>query len=228
MCAFSAFSLSSGKGNKEKEAELEKDGNSSEDPQKTTGAYARVTIGGGLALSNMEVNMSEGSNFYGSFEGGAGFGGNVYLDYMFPIRLSLGAEIGLHGSSFISEFPNRTTMEDTVAAIPLLLRVAYHFDLKPKLDLYLMGKIGYVPSIWEGDLKNSFEVHGDTADNPGGIGFGFDLGAAWYFTGKVGAFAELGFDRYVLSTEVFYSGVKPATVDMPFSRFLTAGICFKL
>jgi hypothetical protein len=187
----------------------------------TAGAYAQITIGGGFALSNMEAETSGYSSL--TYKGDAGFGLHAYLDCLLPISipLSLGAEIGFDGSSFYE-----TGTKDTVTAIPFLIRAAYHFDLYPQLDLYLMGKLGYVFGSWDGDVKKAAKEMGAAVDDPGGVGFGFDLGAAWYFTEKVGAFAELGFDRYALSTKVSFAG-QNMTIDAPFNRIFTAGVSFK-
>jgi hypothetical protein len=56
--------------------------------------------------------------------------------------------------------------------------------------------------------------------------FGFDVGVAYYFTSVLGIFAEAGFDRYALSTEVSIDGYSD-TIDGPFSRFFTVGISAK-
>jgi hypothetical protein len=191
---------------------------------------ANFIIGGGLALSATEAKswMSSTTTYYTS---DGGFGVNAYIDYMLPISipLSLGVEIGSHGSSFSNPNQYGGSTEDTVTAIPLLLRAAYHFDLNPKLDLYLVGKIGYVPGAWEGGMKKMAEGYGCTTENPGGMGLGLDVGAAWYFTEKLGIFAELGFDRYELSANINDSdGSLVALVETPFSRVFTLGLSVKL
>jgi hypothetical protein len=110
-------------------------------------ASAQVTISGGFALSYMNANVAgEGANL--NIKGDVGAGGNIYLDYLLPIGvpLSLGVEFGADSSSF-----TMPGYKDTVLAIPLLLRAAYHFDLHPKVDLYLVGKIGWVFGAWSGD-----------------------------------------------------------------------------
>jgi hypothetical protein len=175
----------------------------------TAGAYAQITIHGGLALSTMEVKA--GSE---TLKGDVGIGGNVSVDYLLKtkIPLSVGGEIGADSASV-----STGGSKNTVTAIPILARVAYHFKLPPpKLDLYVLGKLGYAVGTLKGDqLKN--------LDNPSGFGFGFDLGAAYYFTKKIGAFAEVGFDRYLLKSKV-----EGETIDLPLTRFLTAGVSVKL
>jgi hypothetical protein len=192
-----------------------------------TGAFAQVTVSGGLALSSLT-----GVKLSGSFAGtsspkvdsGIGIGGNVFVDYLLPIGLplSLGAEIGIDGTKFTIE----SWGEETVTAIPLLLRAAYHFDLVPKLDLYVVGKIGYVFGTWKGDQKTWLEDNQVTVGSIGGFGFGIDAGVAYYFNSTMGAFAEVGFDDYMLKSKLSGFGISE-TLDAPFHRFLTAGISAK-
>jgi hypothetical protein len=186
------------------------------------GTYAQVTISGGFALSNMSAKAS-GGGASDSIKGDVGLGANVYLDYMLPIGvpLSLGAEIGFDGSSF-----TQNGMEDTVTAIPILIRAAYHFDLMPKLDLYLVGKLGYTFGIWSGTWMDSLKTNGGTMDNPSGFAFGIDIGAAYYFSSTIGVFGEAGFDDYALTTSISGLGAS-VTLDVPFNRFFTLGISAK-
>jgi hypothetical protein len=170
------------------------------------GVSAQVTVSGGFALSTMSAEV--GST---SIDGEMGVGGNIYADYLLPVSvpLSLGFEIGYDRAS-ISD--GGVTVEGY--AIPLLVRVAYHFDLMANLDLYLVGKIGYV--------LGGGEVGSDSESGFNGVGFGFDVGGAYYFTPRLGAFAEAGFDRYNLSKDI--SGT---TVKIPFTRFVTVGLSVK-
>jgi hypothetical protein len=185
------------------------------------GAFAQVTVSGGFALSS--VSGVEIDGYQTDVEGTVGVGGNVFVDYLLPISipLSLGFEAGLDSGSI--EFAG---LKDTVIAIPLLARVAYHFDLMPKLDLYLVGKIGFVPGIWTGESKDAFESSGGDIGPMSGFGFGFDVGAAYYFNSKLGIFGEGGFDAYMLRAKLSDS-YSTGTLKAPFYRFLTIGISGK-
>jgi hypothetical protein len=166
------------------------------------GASAQVTISGGFALSSMEAKIAGYS-----VDGDIGFGGNIFVDYLLPIAipLSLGFEAGYDTASL-----EEAGIEVTGYAIPLLLRAAYHFDLMANLDLYLVGKVGYV--------LGGGESGGQSEEDINGLGFGIDVGAAYYFTPRIGVFAEAGFERYSLEKDV--SG---ETYKFPFSRFVIVG-----
>jgi opacity protein-like surface antigen len=205
------------------------------------GASAQITISGGFALSKATL---EGEKFWVdvSQEDSIGYGGNVYLDYLLPIGipLSLGVEAGFDGASTTA---SSDQWEDEIRAIPLLARVAYHFDLLPKLDLYIVGKVGYALGKWSGDTYDFFALNDEYNRNfkvtdPSGFAFGFDVGAAFYFTSRLGVFIEGGFDKYSLASEVtgevwdgdssYGSWINyKEEVELPFTRFFTAGLSLK-
>jgi hypothetical protein len=188
------------------------------------GAFAQVTFSVGFALSTTDASVKYTSGGSETVEGHTGYGGNAYLDYLLPvgIPLSLGAELG-YDTGKVTIYGD----DDTVAAIPVLIRAAYHFDLMPRLDLYLVGKLGYSFGSWTGPYKDYAAGRGVTIEDPSGVAFGFDIGAAFYVTASVGVFAEAGFDNYALEAEAKASGEKVATFEAPFKRFLTLGLSFK-
>jgi predicted porin len=169
------------------------------------GVSAQVTISGGFALSTMSAEVGDES-----VSGDIGFGGNIYADYLLPISvpLSLGLEVGYDTASI------SYTYGITGYAIPILARAAYHFDFMANLDLYLVGKIGYV--LGGGEMDDESE------SGFKGIGFGFDVGAAYYFVPRFGAFIEAGFDRYNIKKDI-----DDITVKIPFTRFVTIGVSTK-
>jgi hypothetical protein len=173
-------------------------------------ASAQVTVSGGFALSSVEVKGMDAD-----MDSEIGFGGNIFVDYLLPIGIpmSLGFEVGYDTASLGNAY-----YEIVGYAIPLLLRVAYHFDLMANLDLYLVGKVGYVL----GGGTEKYDGYEDTEDGINGLGFGFDVGAAYYFTPRVGVFAEAGFERYSLEKD--FDGY---TLEFPFSRFVIVGLSTK-
>jgi hypothetical protein len=189
-------------------------------------ANAQVTMSGGFALSSAKIDTSY-------YEGETGIGGNLYIDYLLPIGvpLSLGVEFGVDTSSFPysynTGYGSYSTGEDTALAIPLLLRAAYHFDLMPKLDLYLVGKIGYVFGSVSGDSIDDVKGSGGEVEVEGGLGFGIDAGVAYYFSSLAGVFAEAGFDRYNGNYFIRYPGSSGDSSGVTFSRFFTVGLSIK-
>lgn len=172
-------------------------------------AQVTVSVGGALSYCNAEAKLEGGGSM--TIEGDIGVGGNLLVDYMLPISvpMSLGFEIGVDGAKIKQE-----GVEVNVTAIPLMLRIAYHFDIDPKLDLFAVGKLGY--AIGSGKTES------DTEDGYGGFGFGIDLGMSYYFASTIGLFAEVGFEDYMLSKK--FEGY---TINVPFYRFLTVGLSFK-
>ncbi|MDR1444630.1 MAG: outer membrane beta-barrel protein [Treponema sp.] len=189
------------------------------------GASAQMTVSGGFALSSVKGVEVSGQNM--PVEGGVGIGGNVYFDYLLPlsIPLSLGLEVGVDGGSFTFGQSPQTT-EDKITAIPILLRAAYHFDLFPKLDLYLVGKLGAAFGIWTGEQRDFLKNNSATVDTIGGVAFGIDAGVAYYFSPRIGIFGEVGFDDYMLKTKISSQG-SSETLKAPFGRFLTIGLSTK-
>jgi hypothetical protein len=168
------------------------------------GAFAQVTVSRGLAFSSVDkIKISWWNDI--DIDANVEVDVNQSVDYRLPISilLSLGVEAGVDGA--IGEVVGLNIM-----AIPLLARAAYHFNFMPKLDLYVVGKIGLI-EIREGDVRDYFENMG-LIYNGLGVWFGFDAGAAYYFTEKRGVFAELGFDQYA----------------WPFTHILTIGISDKI
>jgi hypothetical protein len=178
------------------------------------GASAQVTISGGFAMSILELED------YESDDGGVSLGANLYADYLLPIGipLSLGLEIGYDTAMLTDDLDTGDQLSFEGYVIPLLARVAYHFDLMAKLDLYLVGKIGFVFGTAVFDYNGWTTSIETTEEGVDGFGFGIDLGAAFYFTPRIGIFAEAGYDRYNGEKDDFTMG---------FIRFYTVGISTK-
>jgi hypothetical protein len=196
-----------------------------------TGTFAQFTVGGGFALSATDVSVSGLASTFGAnpkVESDAGFGGTLYLDYLLPVGIpvSVGAELSVLSAKFKTDAAYLGTFKDTVTAVPLLIRVAYHFDFVPILDLYVVGKIGGAFGSWEGSFKSEATKLALAIDDPGGFAIGIDVGAAYYFTSMFGVFAELGVDHYGLEAGAFGSGIS-ATLEAPFTRFLVFGANLK-
>jgi hypothetical protein len=199
--------------------------------QITVSASYSVSVGGVVEAVNGNIVSREeagGGGQHNSEKGSSLLGGgfNLFADYLLPIPipLSLGLEAGFNFAGF---WLSESYDEEAIYAIPLLLRAAYHFDLHPKLDLYVVGKIGYVIGIWTGEYRDIAEKVGGTVEHIGSIGFGFDAGVAYYFNSKIGMFMEMGFDKYTLKPEISGDTAYSATFEVPLTRVVTAGISFK-
>jgi hypothetical protein len=75
--------------------------------------------------------------------------------------------------------------------IPIALRLGWRlgFIKVENLSVYVMGKIGIAPGVWLDDVPTGTE-------NPQSAVFGFNVGGKYFFTPKLGAFLELGYNQY--------------------------------
>jgi hypothetical protein len=149
-----------------------------------------IILNGGMALGTWEFSLFDGTAL--------GFAASG--DFALPVcALTLGLETGYQAA--LNE-----PADISMGKIPIALRLGWHPDFGvPNLDTYIQMKLG---------------VGIGTIDAPGvdgGVGFlgGFDIGARYFFYGKLGAFTELGFDgvkvKYksdaVTWTKAFYGGI---------------------
>lgn len=124
----------------------------------------------------------------------------VSVDYMAQDNLfddksslSLGGYAGYYRQSWGGTFvgPNGQTMDLSRSANTFILGVRgdLHYRFIDKLDTYGGLMLGY---------KNSSISSGGTSISNGKFQFGLHLGARYFFTDKIGAFAELGYGVSVL------------------------------
>jgi hypothetical protein len=159
-------------------------------------AASKLAINAGLAIGNAGETVTSSA-----------MGGLLSVDYRLS-AVSVGGELGILNCG-----------EAKAGAIPILAKVAYHFGNNPKMDIALVGKIGFAFGTGDG-LKEA-----------SGVAYGFDLDFAYYFTPKFGIFAEGGFDRYALAGTMkteFLGTTISIDYEMPFTKFLTLGVGFKL
>jgi hypothetical protein len=102
-----------------------------------------------------------------------GFTGSV--DYALKRGLSVGGEIG---------YSRASELDMTASIIPIAARLGYHPNFGVRnLDVYGLFKLGVGFGSAEDESKTA-------------VGVGIDLGCRYFFTDKIGAFAEVGFDEY--------------------------------
>jgi hypothetical protein len=164
-------------------------------------AVSKITLHGGLAVGNASISFGDSTP-----TGNSAIGVDVSGDYRLPMKLplSVGAEVALLNSS-----------EGKVGAFAILVRAAYHFNKNPKLDIYPLFKIGY--DFGFGDMADLAE------DGLKGAAFGLKLGVAYYFTSKLGAFAEAGIESYSL---IKNSGANKPNLEV--NHGFTIGVSYKL
>jgi hypothetical protein len=170
----------------------------------------------GLALSTAKPDFSSGLNF----KQAAGIGVTAAWDINLWKNITLGLETGFSMAS--SKGDNDSNV--TVAAVPLLGRVGYRWPLlNNRLDVFGLIKAGYTVGIGWGEVKvvGSGGSKSYYPTGKGGVAFGADLGATWYFN-NLGVFAEFGFDNYgngVVANDNNYSA--------SISKYMTLGVTFR-
>ncbi|GHU82346.1 hypothetical protein FACS189468_6440 [Spirochaetia bacterium] len=141
-------------------------------------------------------------------------GGTLAADYALPFSaLTLGLESGFLHAKATTIDSSFNLVTGGIGVIPILLRIGYHPDVGiEKLDVYALAKLGYGIGFLTGDSKGN--------GKPKGFAYGFDIGARYFFTKSIGAFAEGGYEYYFLRD----SGLSSSYAN----RFVTAGVTFKL
>jgi hypothetical protein len=187
-----------------------------------------ILINGGFGIGTTFIGTSA---YTTARDFGALLGGYVAVDYALPINfaLTVGGEIGFSGASAKDIGGVKAKM--SIGVIPIMARVAWHPNFEvPNLDTYVLAKLGFALGFWGGDNGKLYKTAGAT--NPGGFIYGFDVGARYFFTDSLGAFAEVGYERYFLSHKYEYNigGLLTGTVAIPAyaNKFLTVGVTFKL
>jgi outer membrane protein W len=125
----------------------------------------------------------------------------VTYEYGVSEKISVGAQVAY------STIKNVSTEKDGISVgkdyisteklnqLSVILRGNYHFGKGPKFDPYVGLGLGY------GNFKYSVSDNDNDATNnnlfnisvPGAFGFTGQIGAKYYFSDKVGAYAELGY-----------------------------------
>lgn len=134
-----------------------------------------VGVGVGSSVSNVSFPPLSVSMDYGVVDGLInGNNGSI----------SVGGVVGYVGSK--TKFFDATYKASHAI---LGVRGAFHYQFVPKLDTYAGLMLGY--EIVSGSWENNAIGVGSVAAS--GLDFGAYLGARYFFTPKVGAFAELGY-----------------------------------
>jgi hypothetical protein len=126
-------------------------------------------------VSNIGISYANGSNYWVGYMPGLDFQYDYYLPFA---NLFIGGEAAVN----IGHFWNTAIFN-----VPLMARFGWHYSLlsQKNLDLYAVGKVGI-----------GFAFGGSGAETEGAfeIPFGVDVGVRYFFTQKIGAFLEVGYD----------------------------------
>ena len=128
------------------------------------------------ALNIGSSGYSGGSNLSNHFSVGAA----AQVDYAmgFPIAITFGGEVGFMTWTGSGKF----------MAIPILFRAAWHPNFEvANLDTYITLKAGVSIGMTDNDSGDPRKI---------GFAWGSNIGARYFFSGKMAVFGELGWDYY--------------------------------
>ena len=158
---------------------------------------AVLAIVGSISIANAQEVFHKGTT---AINAGIGLGSyynslsipplSVSLDYGVADNLingnngsiSVGGFAGYAASSFSGWIADKVTVSYAV----LGGRGAFHYQFAPKLDTYAGLMLGYNYVNWKTGYDASFYSYDS-------FGYNVFIGARYFFTDKIGAFAELGY-----------------------------------
>ena len=169
---------------------------------------AALALIGSVSLANAQEVFQKGTT---AINAGIGLGSYYSGITIPPLSVSLDYGVadnlinGNNGSISVGGFAGYTASSHTYGAykttfsyIALGGRGAFHYQFAPKLDTYAGMMISYdiisTPDSW----ANYVWSYGSRVD------WSIFLGARYFFTEKVGAFAELGYGFYNLNLGVTF------------------------
>ena len=173
-------------------------------------AFDAATFPSPIKPGDWLISPTIGLGSYGGWGFALGITGAV--EYALPIPLTVGGEVG--AAFGFGYFWNSM-------AIPILGKVAWHPNFEvPNLDVYVTLKLG-------ADIGILLDDYNDGKKVGAGFAFGFNTGARYFFTPKIGVFGELGWEDYTFRTK--YSGAwGSAKAKWWIGTFFHTGITFKI
>ena len=157
---------------------------------------AALALIGSVSLANAQEVFHKGTT---AINAGIGLG-SYYSGITIP-PLSVSLDYGVadnlinrnNGSISVGGFAGYTassqtygTYKTTFSYITLGGRGAFHYQFAPKLDTYAGLMLGYNYVNWKTGYNASFYSYDS-------FGYNVFIGARYFFTDKIGAFAELGY-----------------------------------
>ena len=164
---------------------------------KTKAALAEGPFGVGTSVVNLGVGFGSRYSYGLGFLGGSSSVTPAFsLSYekgivaVGPGYIGVGGIVGYQGASYDFGGGDKWHYADVLVAA----RGAFHYPVSPQLDAYggLTLGVRYLRSSYN-DGAGSSSSSGDAY-----LGSGIYLGARYFFTPAIGAFAELGYDQSFL------------------------------
>ncbi len=167
---------------------------------------AVLAIVGSISIANAQEVFHKGTT---AINAGVGLGSyysglaipplSVSLDYGVTDNMIKGNNGSISVGGFLGYTATKKFYGDSGASIAVLgARGAFHYQFAPKLDTYAGMMISYdivsTPDSW----ANYVWAYGSRVD------WSIYLGTRYYFTEKIGAFAELGYGFYNLNLGVTF------------------------
>jgi len=185
-------------------------------------AFNFMDYGAGIKGGDLMVNVA---GTFGDSWTGLSFGAVAAIDWALPLPLPL--TVGLEAGALF--LPKRYGNYEGMIAIPIIARIAWHFDLgisNFNLDPYILLKVGYAL----GFVTDPYP--GYQYEMASGIIYGFNIGARWFFNDSFGIYLEAGYEYDTLSYREryqYYSGWGSWYWRYHYTnRFATLGVTFKL
>ena len=170
-----------------------------------------------IQKGNIMISPTFSFGSYYGFSSAIAITGAVDYALPIPIALTVGGEAGIatvvgYSNNFMS--------------LPIFARVGWHPNFEvPNLDTYITLKLGYnILLSGAKDSGTNWEYN-----YGGGFSYGGNVGARYFFTPVIGAFAELGYDQYAISYEYKWTGGGPYTHNYNYYIYtwVHVGVTFK-
>ena len=141
--------------------------------------------------------------------------GPIYLKYEYAIFDKVGLGVTLRYLNSRVEFPtvgpnydadgnvtagdSTYTYTQTLNSIGAMVRGNYHFGTGRQFDPYMGIGLGYGNNTTKADLGGDLNGLAVSIDSPIPIAIEATIGARYFFTEKIGAYAEIGFSQAVIN-----------------------------
>jgi outer membrane protein W len=156
------------------------------------GGNGTIVVNAGYGFGNIWKSLFKA---VGSFSGNKVTAtGPIALGFEYGVaeKIGVGLQLG-YGQVKSTAKSGSFTQSESLTSIQALVRANYHFGSSAKFDPYIGLGLGY------GNFKYKYTDTDPTADPvstfsvPGAFGFSGALGARYFFSEKIGIYAEVGY-----------------------------------